>query len=500
MRTMSPKPANNLYPVFLQLSRLRVLVVGGGHVGEEKLHSLLVSCPDARITLVALEISPAIHALAENHPHLELLQKPFVAGDLFEKDVVIAATNNGELNYEIRQAAKAAGVLANIADTPELCDFYLGSIVNKGDLKIAISTNGKSPTIAKRLKEVFNDAIPAEMDQVLDNMQQLRFRMNGNFADKVKKLNEITGVLVAETSPAKLSAEKKWKRVATRLVLLFTAMILGHLIFSSIPLPPLRELLSNAGDYITREFLFFILAGFLAQLVDGLLGMGYGVTSATCLITAGVNPVSVSAAIHTSEIFSSGLSGYSHYRFGNVNRKLFRHLVVPGVIGAILGAAALVLLGEHAGKWLMPLIALYAMFLGLKIFSRAFQLRQNNGNSKIRRVGWLAGAGGFLDSFGGGGWGPIVTSTLISKGRSPRYTIGTVSLTEFFVTLASAATFFFTAGMGHLSVVIGLLIGGSAAAPISAKLAGKLPAKTMMIGVGVIVMIWSIRLIVKSFL
>ncbi|GAO43883.1 TSUP family transporter [Flavihumibacter petaseus] len=496
---MSPQPANNLYPVFLQLNRLKVLVVGGGHVGEEKLNSLLLSCPDANITLVAITISDAIRDLAVKHPTLVLHQKPFVPGDLFEMDVVIAATNDAELNAMVKQSANDAGVLANIADTPELCDFYLGSIVNKGDLKIAISTNGKSPTIAKRLKELFNDAIPPEMDQVLDNMQQIRLRMNGNFADKVKKLNEITGVLVAESSPSKVSAERKWKKIASRLVLLFTAMIIGHVILSSVPLPPIGEIWATASSYVTREFLFFILAGFLAQLVDGLLGMGYGVTSATCLITAGVNPVAVSAAIHTSEIFSAGVSGYSHYRFGNVNRKLFKHLVIPGVIGAVLGAAMLVILGEHAGKWLMPIIALYAMFLGIKIFSRAFQIKQNN-SRKIRRVGWLAWCGGFLDSFGGGGWGPIVTSTLISKGRSPRYTIGTVSLTEFFVTLASAATFFFTAGISHLAVVIGLLMGGSIAAPISAKLAGKLPAKTMMIGVGVIVMIWSIRLIVKTFL
>ncbi|MBZ5856303.1 TSUP family transporter [Flavihumibacter profundi] len=495
---MHSKHANNLYPVFLKLDQLRVLVVGGGYVGEEKLNSLLRNAPDASITLVAIEISDGIRTLATKHPSLTLVQKSFVAGDLFEKDLVIAATNDKNLNIEVKKAATEAGILANIADTPELCDFYLGSIVNKGDLKIAISTNGKSPTVAKRLKELFNDSIPHEMDQVLDNMQELRLRMNGNFSEKVRKLNEITGVLVADSNPQKISAEKKWKTIASRMIWIFAAMVVGHVVFSSVPLPPIGQIWDNTKEYLNLQFGFFVLAGFLAQLVDGLLGMGYGVTSATCLISAGVNPVSVSAAIHTSEIFSSGISGYSHYKFGNVNPKLFRHLVIPGVVGAILGAAMLVLLGEHAGKWLMPLIAVYAMFLGFKIFTRAFGNSKANG--KIKRVGWLAWCGGFLDSFGGGGWGPIVTSTLISKGRSPRFTIGTVSITEFFVTMASAATFFFTAGLGHWPVVIGLLIGGSIAAPISAKLAGKLPAKTMMIGVGIIVMIWSIRLIVKTIM
>jgi uncharacterized membrane protein YfcA len=161
-----------------------------------------------------------------------------------------------------------------------------------------------------------------------------------------------------------------------------------------------------------------------------------------------------------------------------------------------MGAATLVFLGENAGKWLMPVLAFYALFLGVKILLKAFQQSKT---TKVKRVGWLAWVGGFLDSFGGGGWGPIVTSTLISKGKSPRYTVGTVSLTEFFVTLASAFTFFLTAGISHWNVVLGLLIGGTIAAPFAAKLAGKLPRKTMMIAVGIMVIIWCIRIIIKSF-
>ena len=135
----------------------------------------------------------------------------------------------------------------------------------------------------------------------------------------------------------------------------------------------------------------------------------------------------------------------------------------------------------------MPLMSAYAMFLGLKILIRAFQKQPKN--KKIKRIGWLAWIGGFLDSFGGGGWGPIVTSTLISKGRSPKYTIGSVNLTEFFITV----------GVGYWNIVLGLLIGGSIAAPFAAKLTGKLPKKTMMIAVGIMVMIWCTRMIIKSF-
>ncbi len=289
---------------------------------------------------------------------------------------------------------------------------------------------------------------------------------------------------------------RKARKLVKRLVLAFALMIAGHIIISLLPLPPVIEIWKEFKTDLNTQFLFFILAGFLAQLVDGVLSMGYGVTSATCLMSLGVNPVAVSAAIHTSEIFTTAASGYSHYKFGNVNKKLFRHLVIPGVTGAVLGALALVFLGDRFSAYLMPLIALYAGFLGLRILVKAFRTQIQN--KKVKRIGWLAGVGGFLDSFGGGGWGPIVTSSLIAKGRSPKYTIGSVSLTEFFVTLSSAFTFLFTIGISHWNVVLGLLIGGMLAAPIGARLAGRLPRKTMMILVGIMVIIWCLRLFIRS--
>jgi uncharacterized membrane protein YfcA len=308
--------------------------------------------------------------------------------------------------------------------------------------------------------------------------------------EKVKQLSE------SHQQPVTKIPASKTKRLVKLMVLGFALMTVVNLVVLYTPFPPVSEMPDYLKDVFNRQFLFFILAGFLAQMVDGLLSMGYGVTSATCLMTFGVNPVAMSAAIHTSEIFTSGISGYSHYKFGNVNKKLFKHLVIPGVLGAILGALLLVYLGEKGGKWLMPIIAVYAGFLGVKILIKAF--RPQNGNKKVKRVGWLAGAGGFLDSFGGGGWGPIVTSSLIAKGKSPKYTVGSVSLTEFFITLASAFTFFVSVGVSHWNIVLGLMIGGTLAAPIAARLAGKLPRKTMMIAVGIMVLIWCARMIIKS--
>lgn len=189
---------NHLFPVFFKLERLQVLVVGAGNVGCEKVSAILQNCPAARITVVATWFAPEMAAITEGYSNVTLVQKAFSCGDLFGKDLVIAATADKELNSCIWEKAKASRVLINVADTPALCDFYLGSVVQKGSLKIAISTNGKSPTIAKRLREVLTDAIPDQLESVLHNLQSIRDRLKGDFADKVKKLNELTNVLVSK--------------------------------------------------------------------------------------------------------------------------------------------------------------------------------------------------------------------------------------------------------------------------------------------------------------
>ena len=187
---------NKLYPIFLKLDQLEILLVGAGNVGLEKLQSLLSNSPEAKITVVALEIKDEVKRIISEHPACRIIQGPFREYDLDNKHMVLCATDNKELHKQIRSLAHKRGILVNVADTPELCDFYLGSIVQKGNLKIAVSTNGKSPTIAKRLKEVIADMIPAEMEDVLDNLETIRNRMKLSFQQKVRRLNEITKELV----------------------------------------------------------------------------------------------------------------------------------------------------------------------------------------------------------------------------------------------------------------------------------------------------------------
>jgi len=225
-------------------------------------------------------------------------------------------------------------------------------------------------------------------------------------------------------------------------------------------------------------------------MIDGALGMAYGVTATTFLLSFGISPAASSASVHASEVFTSGVSGLMHLKFGNVNNKLFKSLLIPGVIGAILGAYILSSF-EHYNYIVKPLVSGYTLILGVVILAKA--IRKDKIRQRIKRLFPLALVGGFLDSIGGGGWGPIVSSTLIARGRNPRYTIGSVNLAEFFIALSSSLTFVTLIGLTHWAIIIGLIIGGVIAAPIAAYLANKIPAKTIMILVGIVVIILSLK-------
>ena len=187
-----PEFGNNLMPVFLKLEDLKLLLVGGGYVGMEKLTAVLANSPQTDIKLVAKEISQEIREVAKDYPNLSLIEKAFESSDLDGMQVAICGIDDPTVSEEVAKAAKSASVLVNIADKPALCDFYLSSVVKKGDLKIAISTNGKSPTVAKRIKEFLNEAIPETVDEILQNMVKIREKLRGDFQYKVDKLNEVT--------------------------------------------------------------------------------------------------------------------------------------------------------------------------------------------------------------------------------------------------------------------------------------------------------------------
>jgi uncharacterized membrane protein YfcA len=340
-------------------------------------------------------------------------------------------------------------------------------------------------------KVVFLRDLPEESDEIFQSVGA--GAENTAQALSASKNNTKTA-LSWETIQQKLWAATVRKRSRTEIAVnIFSAialMIVGHLLFTFFSYDRLT-LLWNELE-VSESFFYYILGGFVAQMIDGALGMAYGVTASTFLLTLGIPPSAVSASVHTSEIFTSGVSGYMHLKFGNVNSKLFKKILFPGVLGAIVGAYALSSLEQYI-YIIKPLVAIYTLILGILIIQKALKKRVEK--RPIKKIGWLAMAGGTLDSIGGGGWGPIVTSTLIARGRHPKYTIGSVNLAEFFVSLASSVTFISIIGFSHWQVVLGLILGGMVSAPIAATLSRRLPIKTMMIMVGTIVIIVSVRII-----
>lgn len=247
------------------------------------------------------------------------------------------------------------------------------------------------------------------------------------------------------------------------------------------------------------SFLLYVLVGFLAQLIDGALGMAYGVSSNTFLLSLGIPPAAASASVHMAEVVTTGVSGVSHWRLGNIDWNLVKRLLIPGVLGGIAGAY---LLTSIDGNVIKPFVSAYLLLMGVIILVKAsrYDPKPHSG-AHTARVSALGTVGGFFDAIGGGGWGPIVTTTLVARGKDTRLTIGSVNFSEFFVTLAESITFVLTLSFAqYWQIILGLLVGGVIAAPLAAILTRKLPVKALMMLVGVLIIVLSIRTILLAVL
>lgn len=288
------------------------------------------------------------------------------------------------------------------------------------------------------------------------------------------------------------SSRKRVNRYFIGAVVVLAIAIGFYLVYPYIHIDVIREFLNKENHL----FYWMLLTGFLAEIVAGSMGMGYGVICTTILLILNIPPPIISASIHSAESFTSAAGTISHFKLGNVNKKLTKLLAIPAIIGAVIGALALTYVGERYAKMTKPFIAAYTMYLGIKILSNAFKKKNGNGQTvitkkktNITRLGFI---GGFIDSFGGGGWGPLVTGTFIKNGRTPRYVIGSSTVAKFILTLASAITFIFTVGIHHWNIVAGLLIGGIVTAPFSAMLTSRLPIRKMFMVVGCVVIVMSL--------
>lgn len=244
-----------------------------------------------------------------------------------------------------------------------------------------------------------------------------------------------------------------------------------------------------------EQILLFIVVGFVAQMIDGALGMAYGVSSNTLLLSMGITPAIASASVHMAEVVTTGISGIAHWRLGNVDKYLFKRLIIPGVIGGVVGAY---LLAKLNGDVIKPYISAYLLIMGGVIVWKAIRHTPSDGKVTTM-IAPLGLAGGFCDAIGGGGWGPIVTTTLVARGNHPRFSIGSVNTSEFFITLSESIVFILTLGfMDTWRIILGLLIGGAIAAPIAAHVVRRLPTRALMGLVGVLIILVSLRTILKA--
>ncbi len=280
-------------------------------------------------------------------------------------------------------------------------------------------------------------------------------------------------------------------------VLFITVAVLAIIFLSLYSLGYLDEfeIILAKDNYI---FYWMLLVGVFAEVVAGSMGMGYGVICTTTLLFLGIPPHAVSASIHSAESFTTAAGSISHIKLKNVSKSLVKKLAIPAIIGAIIGAVSLTYLGEYYSKITKTVISFYTLYLGIQILSNAFKPKQNKALKKKTNLTRLGVIGGFIDSFAGGGWGPLVTGTLIKNAFTPRFAVGSSTVAKFILTVTAAVTFFLTLGIQHWNIILGLLIGGIITAPFSAMLTAKLPVKNMFIIIGTLVIVMSSITIYKS--
>jgi len=318
--------------------------------------------------------------------------------------------------------------------------------------------------------------------------------MSNNTPEEIIEEITYSHEMVLTTQELTSSRRKVFNKYMIAISVVVLVVLFTYLFLSANQLTELQAALQKDNNL----FYWMLLVGFTAEIVAGSMGMGYGVICTTILLILNVPPTIISASIHSAESFTSAAGSISHWQLGNINKKLAKALAIPAIIGAVAGALLLSYVGERYAKITKPFIAIYTMYLGIRILQNAFTKRDSNSKKKNVNITALGLIGGFIDSVGGGGWGPLVTGTFIKNGHTPRYVIGSSTFAKCILTVASAVTFIFTIGIHHWNIVAGLLIGGIVTAPFSAMLTSKLPTKKMFIAVGIVVIFCSLITIYRA--
>lgn len=490
----------HLIPVFLNPAQFSVLIIG------TDIQKILPTVQENFAPDQILVITDSAEAELLKNENLSVEIRTPQKSD-FEIASLIFVCGKQQDNLLYKNWALETHTLILFSDHPELSSFSIGNIVNRGHLQIGLFADEVSPGLMQRITKSIDEIIPDEIDELVGNLTSLSKAERKKFRKKVSVINKFTKEIskqdeyvdpfsqLENTSKAAKSAQTK-ANVYLGIVGFLVCIVLFFITIYEFNLYPEVKTFLNQDNHI---FFWMLLVGFLAEIIAGSMGMGYGIICTTILLLLNVPPPVVSASIHSAESFTTAAGSISHYKLGNVNMKLVKSLAPFAILGAIVGAVLLTYLGENYAHIVKPVISLYTLYVGLNILIKSLRKKKvYRANRKKSNLKILGTVGGFIDSFAGGGWGPLVTGSLIKDGRTPRLVVGSSTLAKFLLTITSAVTFIYTLGIHHWNIVLGLLIGGIITAPFSALLTARLPVKKMTVFISLLVIIMSLISIIKS--
>lgn len=507
---MAPQdPHSHALPLFLKPESAQVLIL------SEQLDSwdevaFIELLRVSKISLISEQYPEGNPGFLKHLNFVNIAKKTIEAQDFIGFNIIYCLHYNSE-NIGLYQSwAKAQNAFILFERHPKQSDYQLGELIDKKRLKVAFLADSNYPEVTHKVGNALGKLIPDEMDELLQNLDKVGETDTEEFRKRISFLNTVSRK-ISETRNfadpfAQLENTSKIAKAAQLKSNIYLGII-GFLVLVGLFLFVIYEfnLYGEVKTFLVQDnyiFFWMLFVGFLAEIIAGSMGMGYGVICTTILLLLNVPPPVVSASIHSAESFTSAAGSISHYKLGNVNMKLVKSMAPYAIVGAIIGALSLSYFGEHYAHIVKPIIALYTLLIGANILRKTLSKEKKipRRDRKTSKLSVLGIVGGFIDSFAGGGWGPLVTGSLIKDGRTPRYVIGSSTLTKFILTITSAVTFIYTMGIHHWNIVLGLLIGGVVTAPFSAMLTSKLPVKKMTIFISILVIIMSAVTIVKSFL
>lgn len=507
---MNGSQQNKMHPFFLDLERISLLIVGNNHSAFHITKQIWGNSTINDVRIYNSDLSKELTQFCSDKPNLVLIKKNLEKKDLKGFSLLIISTNNFEYEESLTKISQDRSVLIHVVGKPQISDFSLVSLLKKDSLKLGISSDDYSAVVQKRINNIIERSLPIDLDEFIKKLNFARKDPFMNKEEELKNLDHITTEYLEKKEKTQLSDSEfenisKVHKAVRRRANIYLGIIGSLLSFALLSFVLFEcQLLPATVQFLNQDnHLFYKLVGvgFFAEIVAGSMGMGYGVICTSILLMMNVAPPIVSSSIHSAESFTSLAGSISHFKLKNVNKKLVKALAIPAVAGAIIGAISLSYLGEHFVHFVKPIISVYTLYLGINILKNAFKKKEKKilKHKSRHNITTLGLVGGFIDSFAGGGWGPMVTGNLLKEGRTPRYVIGSSTMAKFILTVTSAFTFALTIGVQHWNIILGLLIGGIVTAPFSAMLTSKLPTKKMFVIIGCLIIIMSLLSIYKSF-